>query len=178
MIPHRLTNVKKQTMPMATASTGRLGKYQCWKAAAERSAVRPSAGRDPAPPVASAGERGEHRIVGTKRLGAGGGDAADPVRPHEDQFGPRRRRGPAEQDADDEQRHRRAPLAQDGALADEQRRDDEDHLIAAAHGEGGRPDPPEHSGVRRGRSNRWGKGSHTARALFSDGMSTSPRALG
>ena len=38
-IPHRFTKLKKQTMVMATASTGSPGKYHCWKAEAESRAV-------------------------------------------------------------------------------------------------------------------------------------------
>jgi hypothetical protein len=49
---------------------------------------------------------------------------------------------------DDEQRHGRAALPRDGALSDKQGGDQEDHLIAAAHGKGGRADPPEHSWMR------------------------------
>ncbi len=47
LMPHRFTNVKKLTMAIATASTGKPGKYQCWKAEAESSAVRPHVGIHP-----------------------------------------------------------------------------------------------------------------------------------
>src|SRR5262245_57941192 len=47
LTPQRLTKVKKHTIEMATASTGKLGKYQCWSAAAERRAVRPQVGIQP-----------------------------------------------------------------------------------------------------------------------------------
>jgi hypothetical protein len=45
LIPHRFTNVKNKTIAIAITSTGRLGKYHCWIAADERSAVSPQAGR-------------------------------------------------------------------------------------------------------------------------------------
>ena len=66
------------------------------------------------------------------------------------------------------------PWPENGALADEQRRDDEDHLVAAAHGKGGRADPAEHSGMGRRRSNRRGDGSHVARALIPAGVLIDP----
>jgi hypothetical protein len=47
LTPHRLTKVKNNTMEMATASTGSQGKYQCCRAAAESSAVRPQVGIQP-----------------------------------------------------------------------------------------------------------------------------------
>src|ERR1700719_1508182 len=40
-IPHRLMNVNSETIAAATASTGTPGKYHCWMAAAESSAVNP-----------------------------------------------------------------------------------------------------------------------------------------
>src|SRR3977135_1868484 len=46
-IPHRFTAVKTETIANATASTGRLGKYHCWMAADESSAVRPQVGTQP-----------------------------------------------------------------------------------------------------------------------------------
>src|SRR5882672_3985457 len=46
-IPHRFTKVKNKTRVIATASTGRLGKYHCWMAADERSAVSPQVGTQP-----------------------------------------------------------------------------------------------------------------------------------
>ena len=47
LIPHRFTKLKKQTMVMATASTGSPGKYHCWKAEAESRAVNPQVGTQP-----------------------------------------------------------------------------------------------------------------------------------
>jgi hypothetical protein len=47
LIPERLTKVKKHTMAMGKASTGKSGKYQCWRADAERRAVRPQVGIQP-----------------------------------------------------------------------------------------------------------------------------------
>src|ERR1700704_2453436 len=47
LIPHRFTNVKNKTKVMATASTGRPGKYHCWMAADESSAVSPQVGTQP-----------------------------------------------------------------------------------------------------------------------------------
>src|SRR5215468_5925504 len=46
-IPHRFTNVKNKTIVVATAATGRLGKYHCWMAAEDRSAVNPQVGTQP-----------------------------------------------------------------------------------------------------------------------------------
>jgi hypothetical protein len=43
-IPHRFTNVKNETIEIATVSTLRPGKYHCWIAADERSAVSPQVG--------------------------------------------------------------------------------------------------------------------------------------
>ncbi len=102
---------------------------------------RQSAGRHPAPPVAGAGQGREHGVVGPEGLGAGRRNAADAVGPHQHELGPGRRRGPAEKNPGDEQRHRGAALPENGALAHEQRRDQEDHLIAAAHGERGCTEP-------------------------------------
>src|SRR5258708_6766519 len=47
LMPQRLTTVKAMTIAEATASTGRLGRYHCWIAEAERSAVRPQVGTQP-----------------------------------------------------------------------------------------------------------------------------------
>src|ERR1700730_2645329 len=47
LIPHRFTNVKNKTSVIATASTGRPGKYHCWMAAEESSAVSPHVGTQP-----------------------------------------------------------------------------------------------------------------------------------
>ena len=148
LMPQRFTKLNVSTMAMATASTGSHGKYHCWRAEAESSAVSPQVG-NPAPPIAGAGQRREHRAVRPEGLGAGGGDAADAVRPHQDQLGPSRRRGPAEEDADDQQGNCGAALPENGALADEQRRDQEDHLVAAAHGKRGRAKPTEHPWMGR-----------------------------
>ena len=61
-----------------------------------------SAGRYPAPPIAYAGEIREHRVVGSKGFGAGGGDAPDSPGIHQYELGPGRRGHPTEQQADDE----------------------------------------------------------------------------
>jgi hypothetical protein len=42
-----------------------------------------------------------------------------------------------------------AALPEDHSLTDEQRRDQEDHLVAAAHGERGSADPAKHSWMGR-----------------------------
>ena len=119
-----------------------------------------TAGRDPTPPVASACQRGEDGVVRPEGFRAGGRDAADAIGPHQHQLGPRWRRGPAEQHADDEQRHRRAALSENVSLADEQRRDDENHLVAAAHGQGGGANPAKHAWVRRRRNYGLCYGTH------------------
>jgi hypothetical protein len=105
--------------------------------------------RHPAPPVAEAREVREHRVVRPVRLRARRGDAADAVRVHEQQFGPAGRRGPAEQHAQHQQQDRRAALSGDVALADEQRREDEHALVAAAHRERRRGEPAERARMRR-----------------------------
>src|SRR5262249_35779916 len=45
--PQRFTNVKNKPIAVATAATGRLGKYHCWMAAEDRSAVNPQVGTQP-----------------------------------------------------------------------------------------------------------------------------------
>ena len=106
------------------------------------------AGRDPAPPIAGARQRREHRAIGPEGFRAGGGNAADPVWPHQDELGPSRRGGPAQKDADDEQGNSRAALSKDVSLADEKRSNQKNHLIAAAHRQGGGADPSDRSWMR------------------------------
>ncbi len=108
-----------------------------------------AAGRHPPPPVADPCQVGEHRAVGPEGLGAGRGDAADPVGVHQDQLGPAGRCRPAEQQPEGEQRHGGAALAEDIALADEQRADQEQALVAAAHRHGGGADPADRPRMRR-----------------------------
>ena len=71
----------------ASGVTGIPGRYHCVMADAERMRGQP-AGRDPAPPVTDARQVREHRAVGAEGLGAGRRDAADAVRPHQDQLDP------------------------------------------------------------------------------------------
>jgi hypothetical protein len=106
-----------------------------------------AAGRHPAPPVAHAGQVREHRAVRAEGLDAVGRDAADAVREHQHKLGPARRGGPGEQQADDQQRHRRAALAEDVALPGKQRREDEQALVAAAHRERRGAEPADRAWV-------------------------------
>ena len=106
-----------------------------------------AAGWNPTPPVADPGKVGQHRVVGTKRFRAGCGNAADPLGIHENELGPPRRRSPAEQQAEDQQRNGCAALAGDLALAGKQRRDEKQALVAAAHRQGGGGDPTERAGM-------------------------------
>jgi hypothetical protein len=46
-MPHRLMKVNNETSAIATASTGMPGRYHCWIAAAESSAVSPQVGTQP-----------------------------------------------------------------------------------------------------------------------------------
>ena len=71
---------------------------------------REAAGRHPAPPVAGARQVRQHGAVGAERLTADGRDAADPVRPHQDQLDPARHGHQAQDQADDEQRDGGAAL--------------------------------------------------------------------
>ena len=102
---------------------------------------REAAGRDPAPPVADPRQIREDRAVGPERLGARGRDAADPLGPHEHELDPSGRGGPAEQQADDQDRDRAA------ALGGDQRPHEEHHLVRAAHGESRRSEPADRARV-------------------------------
>jgi hypothetical protein len=51
-------------------------------------------------------------------------------------------------------------LAENVALTDEQRRDDENHLVAAAHGQGGGTNPAKHAWMRRRRTDGLRYGTH------------------
>src|SRR5262245_5314517 len=97
-----------------------------------------STGGNPAPPVADSGEVSQYRVVRAKRLRTGRGNAADPPGIHQDERGPRWRRSPGEQQTYNQQRNGGAALSGNLALAREQRRDEEQALIAAAHGQSGR----------------------------------------
>ncbi len=107
-----------------------------------------AAGRHPAPPVTDAGQRGEDRAIGAEGSGAGGGDAADPVGRHQHQLGPAGRGRIAQQQAHDQQRDRRTALSRDVALAHEQRGDEKQALVAAAHRQRGRPEPSQPAWMR------------------------------
>ena len=109
---------------------------------------RQPTGGHPAPPIAGAGQVGQHRRVGAKGLATGGGNAADAGGPHQHQFGPAGRGGPAQQQAHDQQGHGGAALAQDVALAGKQRGDQKQALVAAAHGQGGGAHPTQRARMR------------------------------
>jgi len=47
LMPHRFTRLNKQTIALATASTGSQGRYHCWMAEAESRAVSPQVGTQP-----------------------------------------------------------------------------------------------------------------------------------
>lgn len=47
LMPQTFTKLNRQTMVMATASTGSPGTYHCWMAEAESSAVSPQVGTQP-----------------------------------------------------------------------------------------------------------------------------------
>jgi dienelactone hydrolase len=47
LMPHRLTAVKNAINAIATSSTGIPGRYHCWIADAERTAVNPQVGTHP-----------------------------------------------------------------------------------------------------------------------------------
>src|SRR5581483_2568166 len=94
--------------------------------------------------MAGAGQRRENGVIRPERFGAGGRDAADAIRPHEHELGPRGGRRPAEKDAEGEKRNGGAALTENRSLTDEQRSDQEDHLVAAAHGERSGAEPAEH----------------------------------
>ena len=85
-------------------------------------------------------------------LAARGRDAAHAVGPYQDQLGPPRQGRPAQQQPERKQRDGRRPLAGNGALADEQRADEKQALIAAAHREGGRRHPAKRSWMARAHS--------------------------
>ena len=106
------------------------------------------AGRNPAPPIAGARQRREHGAIGPECFSAGGRNASDPVRPHQDELGPGRRGGPAQEDADNEQGNGGTALPEDVALADEEGGNQKDHLIAAAHRQGGGANPTYSSWMR------------------------------
>lgn len=159
LMPHRLMRVKNENDGDGHGFDRQRRKVPVLERCGGKERGQP-ARRYPTPPVASAGQHREDGIIGPEGLRARARDAAHTIGPHEDKLGPRRRRGPAEQNANDEQRHRRAALAEDCALADEQRRDDEDHLIAAAHGQGGCAHPAQHARVWRRRNDTVCRRSH------------------
>ena len=100
-------------------------------------------GRDPAPPVANASEIGQYRVVRTKGLCTGRRDTSNPLRIHEDEFCPSWRGDPRQQESDDQQWYCGASLTRDIALSCEERRDQEEALVAAAHGQRCGSDPTE-----------------------------------
>ena len=112
LMPQRLTKVKTTTIADRDRLDRQARQIPLLDGRGREQRGQP-AGRHPAPPVAGAGQRREHRAVGTEGLRAGRRDAADAVRPHQDELGPGRRRRPAEEEADDEQRHGRAALSRE-----------------------------------------------------------------
>jgi hypothetical protein len=119
--------VNETTINVASNVTGIHGRYHACNADAERIAVSPQVGTQPH----------QDGAVGAERLGAGRRDAADAVRPHHDQLDPAGHRHPAQDQADDEERHCRAALAHD------QRPDQEETLVRATHCERRRSHPAE-----------------------------------
>ena len=108
---------------------------------ARRSAPSPTSSRCRSAPRAPGYRAGS--------FGAGGRDAATRlghIRTSSVQAG---RRSPTEKHAEDEKRDGGAALPQNCSLTDEQRRDQEDHLVAAAHGERAGSEPTEHPWMRR-----------------------------
>ena len=97
------------------------------------------ADRDPAPPVADAGEVREHRTVRPERFRTRRSNAADAVRPHQGELDPAGHCHPPEEHTDEEQTDRGTALT--GQC--EQRREDEQTLVATAHGQGGSPEPTD-----------------------------------
>ena len=81
---------------------------------------------NPTPPVTHARQVGENCVVGTKRLGARGGDAADPIWEHARELDPTRCRHVAEQEPDREQGESR------GSLGGDECTDQEDRLVASS----------------------------------------------
>ena len=144
--PHRLTPAKNRTSVHDMTVTGYVGQIPFVDRRARKDRGQ-AAGRHPAPPIANAGEVGQYRVVGTKGLRAGRRDPSDPLRVHEDELGPPRRGSPREQESDDQQRNCGAALARDIALSGEQRGDQEEALVAAAHGERGGGDPTKRAGM-------------------------------
>ena len=108
-----------------------------------------AASRNPAPPIADACQGGEYVAIRAEGVGAGGSDAANPFGGHQDQLGPARGGGVAEQQAEDKERDRGAALAGNPTLPGEEYRNKEQALVAAAHREGSRADPAELRRVRR-----------------------------
>ena len=108
-----------------------------------------AAGRNPAPPIPNAGEICEDGAVRAKRFRTGRGDAADPVRKHDDEFDPTGRRRETEKQPYNQQGDGSAALSRNSALADEEGRDEEETLIAAAHRQRSGSDPTDRARVRR-----------------------------
>ena len=114
-----------------------------------------AAGRNPSPPVADAGEVGEDRTVGPECLGAGGGDAADAVRDTSGSAPSSPALPPSSSGGRRSGAGRPRCPGRGCPLPDEERRDQEQALIASAHGERRRSDPAHAARVGSGGGMRY-----------------------